>query len=109
MIGKLDQKITLRRFVSQSDGAGGQAREWQDFDCTPCVWARVTPRVFRETKDEGRQNASYVVQFTIRNRSDIDETCAIRWDGVDWNIRGILREGSRAMYLTIEAERGTAS
>ena len=107
--GQMDQRITLQRIVEVSDGAGGVTRAWADFHSVPCVWAHVRAKAGREVLNEGRVNATYVVVFTIYNRSDLTEMDRIVWNEQPYNIRGIRREGSRALRLTIEAERGVAS
>lgn len=109
MIGSLDQEITIERRVRAADGAGGYRTDWQKLDCDPCVWAAVKPRAVREARDEGRISAAYLMQFTIRNRADVDETCRILWSGRVWNIKGVMTTGARSTYLTLEAERGGPS
>ena len=41
--------------------------------------------------------------------TDLLESDRIVWNGVTYNIRGILREGAQPLHLKIEAERGVAS
>jgi len=102
--GALDQRITLQRYTTTADGGGGVTRTWSDL---ATVWAGVMAKSGRESLEEGRINATFAVVFTIRNR-DVRETDRIIWQGENYNIRGVLREGGRAMYLRIEAERGAA-
>lgn len=104
--GALDQRVTLRRPVRTSDGAGGVTEAWADLAVNPVVWAAVKAKGGREALVEGRTAASFVVVFTIYYRADIDPTCQIVWQGVAYNIRGILDEGGRKLRLVIEAERG---
>lgn len=107
--GALSERITLQRLVRTPDGAGGTVTEWQDFERNPRPWAEVRAKSGREAVVEGRIAATFVVLFTIYNRSDVNETDRIVWNGVVYNIRGIRRESGRALYLVIEAERGEAS
>ena len=106
--GKLDQRITLQAFAEVSDGGGGVTKTWADLATTPTVWANVTAGSGREAFLEDRTTATAMVMFTIRNRSDLDERGRIVWGGENFNIREIKREGTRAMYLRIMAERGVA-
>lgn len=108
MIGRMNQRITLQRAVEAPDGIGGVTKTWADFarDATP--WASVIAKSGREAMVEGRTSASFVVLFTIYNRSDLTELDRIIWGGVAYNIRGIRREGGEALRLVIEAERGVA-
>ena len=104
--GKMDQRITLQRKVSTSDGAGGNVVSWQDYAENARPWAHVQAKAGRESMTEGRMAAQFTVLFIIYNRSDVTETDRILWNGEAYNIRGIRRETGRALRLVIEAERG---
>jgi SPP1 family predicted phage head-tail adaptor len=106
MIGKMDQLIDLERRVRTADGAGGFA---ETFEPINSVWARVVAKSGREGRDEGRTNATYVVQFTIYTLPDLSEKDRVIWNGERYNIRGILRMGDRPLTTVFEAERGVAS
>ena len=106
--GDLTQRITLHRYAETADGIGGTTRAWADFATDATVWANVKARSGREGLDEGRINATFVVLFTIYNRTDVSELDRIIWNGENYNIRGVRREGARNLDLIIEAERGVA-
>ena len=108
MIGKMDQQITLQRLTATPDGIGGTVRAWADFDANATVWAKVTPRLGREAMVNGRMTAVLPVTFEIYNRSDVDERDRIIWQGEAYNILSLMREGSRAQHLAIDAQRGDA-
>lgn len=105
---RMDQRITLQVPTLTSDGGGGQTAAWGDIPSTPVVWARVMPKRGNERMEEDRMSATGVYLFTIRNRTDLDERMRIVWRGENYNVRAIMREGPRPLYLTIEAERGVA-
>ena len=107
--GKLDQRITLQAYAEVSDGGGGSTKTWADLPSVPNVWAMVRTAPGDERFEDGRVNADAVSEFTIRNRSDIDERCRISWGGEYYNIRSIMREGTRALYVKIRAERGVSN
>lgn len=107
--GQLDQKITLQRLAKTADGYGGATSAWADYDTNASVWAHVRAKAGRESTDEGRMTASFIVLFTIYNRTDIDPRDRIVWNGETYNIRGLRTEGGRRLMLVIEAERGVAS
>jgi SPP1 family predicted phage head-tail adaptor len=106
--GNLDQRITFQRRTETPDGGGGTTRTWANLPSTPTVWANVKAKGGRESLMEGRVNATFVVVFTIRQRSELTELDRIIWNGEAYNIRGILRQGTRVQYMQIEAERGVA-
>lgn len=108
-IGQLDQRITLQSFSNVADGGGGFTKTWVDLPSAPTVWAHVKASSAREQFTEGRDTASAQVVFTIRNRSDFDEKARIVWGGDNYNIRQINKEGARAMYLEVVAERGVSN
>lgn len=101
--GKTNERITIRQYSLVADGAGGQTKSYSDL---ATVWADVRAGNGTERFDEERTNATAIVKFIIRNRRDIDERMRIVWRGVNYNIRGIMDEGPRDLYLTISAERG---
>lgn len=108
MIGELDQRITFSRLTRVPDGIGGVTEAWADLVSVPTVWAKVTPRIGRESMDQGRMNAAQMATFTIRYRDDLTELDRITWRGEIWNIRRILRKSQRGQFLDVDAERGVA-
>lgn len=108
-IGKMDQRITLQSFSSVSDGGGGFTKAWADLPSAPTVWADARPATGREQYTEGRDVATAMTVFLIRNRSDVNEECRVVWGGENYNIRDIKRAGGREMYLEIVAERGVSN
>lgn len=105
-IGKLDQLVTFQEPVSVADGGGGSVVTFQDFATNPQSWASVFAVRGDEEKDEGRVNATGLYRFNVRYRGDVDERHIILWGGQRYNIRNVRRTGGRALYMTIEAERG---
>ena len=105
MIGKLDQYITIERKTRASDGMGGFVETWATWKN---VWANAKANRGRESIDEGRTNAVFVVVFTIYTLDGLAETDRISWRGETYNIRGVLREGARPLHVKVEAERGVA-
>lgn len=101
-------KITLQHYAKVSDGGGGYTHTWADLTKNATVWADVIAKSGRESMNEGRTEARFMVLFTIYNRDDLDERDRIMWNGTPYNIRGIRREGQRELRLVIEAERGVA-
>ena len=108
MIGRMNQQITFQRATATADGIGGSTTAWANLTSNATVWAAVVAKSGREAMTEGRMTASFVVLFTIHNRDDLTELDRIVWNGANYNIRGIRREGGRALPLVIEAERGVA-
>lgn len=105
--GRKDQPITIERNTPTRSLSGGYTDAWAAVG--PTIWAEVKAKAGREAMDDGRPNATFVVVFTVYNLTDIREADRIIWNGVRYNIRGILREGESPLDLKIEAERGVAS
>jgi SPP1 family predicted phage head-tail adaptor len=106
--GKLDQRVTFQTATLTSDGMGGSTRAWGSVPSTPTVWANVRAMGGTEAMQADQQQATTRYLFTVRNRTDISEDDRIVWRSENYNIRRIEREGTRKMYLIIEAERGVA-
>ncbi|MGB1388625.1 MAG: phage head closure protein [Paracoccaceae bacterium] len=109
MTGILDQKITFQSYAEVPDGAGGITKDWQDLDYLPTVWADVSEAGGSESVETGRLEAAAITQFTVHNRSDIDERFRIVWSDRYYNIRQVIRQGRRHKYLIIVGERGVAT
>ncbi len=107
--GKLNERITFQAATLVSDGGGGSTKTWANLATTPTVWCEVKAQTGREVFDSERDNASSLVKFTIRNRSDIDETMRIVWRGKNHNIRDVPGVSPHDMYLTIIAEQGVSN
>jgi SPP1 family predicted phage head-tail adaptor len=107
--GQLDQRITLQGYSDASDGAGGLSRTWANFASFPSVWARVLANSGNERFEDDRTNATATTTFFIRNRDDVTEKDRILWRDEIYNIRHVMRQGVRDMYLKIVAERGAST
>lgn len=104
--GQLDQMVIIQSYRESPDGMGGNEVTWRDVGR---AWANVKAGSGNEELNDSRTNATGNYTFTIRNRSDLDERMRIIWGGSFYNIRSIFREGGRALYLKIDAERGVES
>ena len=107
-IGDLTQIVTLQSVTRTADGGGGVSEAWGTFAEDATVYAYVTPLRGSEGARDGGVNASGLWLFSIRNRSDVTEQDRILWNGEAYNIRRVMRQGERELYLNIEAERGVA-
>ena len=103
MIGTLGERISIECSTSSADGYGGQTKTWSEL---ASVWANAKPRGGNERFEADRTNAQGLYTFTVRARSDVDETMRIVWRGSYFDIRNVFREGSRPLYMQIDAERG---
>lgn len=105
-IGELDQRISIiRRTATVADGMGGHTASDATIASVP---AKVIAQAGRERVAGDRVNAEAGYRFIIRHRSDVLETDRIQWSGVLFQIRSVLREGGRPLYIEIIAERGVA-
>lgn len=102
--GELDQRVTFSREVREPDGMGGSTSAWSDF-CE--VWAKCEPISSSEREQAARQSAEANYLFTIRARTDIDETCVATWKGRRYNVR-FVRDVPRSPWQQIEVEKGVA-
>jgi SPP1 family predicted phage head-tail adaptor len=103
--GEMNERVTLQSQTTVSDGAGGSVLTWQDL---ATVWAHVRPRTGREMERYDRVNATSLYMFVIRWRDDIDERNRIVWRGDFYSVRFVHRQGTRPLYLELDAERGVA-
>ena len=106
MIGNMDQIISIERKTLVADTMGGFAETWAE---VYSVWAAIKAKAGREGLVDGRTNATFVTNFTIRARGDLSEVDRIIWNGARYNIRAVLRVSSRELHMVVEAERGVSS
>jgi SPP1 family predicted phage head-tail adaptor len=106
--GKLDQRITFQQESRNDDGGGGVDVAWVNVAVNPTVWAKVKAKTGRESMGADRIEAESGYDFTVRNRSDIDETNIIIWKNRRFNIRFVKIDSERPLYLVIEADKGVA-
>lgn len=104
--GELDQLITIQRESLADDGMGGQTVTLTAIATD--LWAKVRPLSGKEFELYDQLNATAMVKFIIRHRSDLLPSDRIAWNGESYNIRYIPPAGGRDMYLMIDAERGVA-
>lgn len=90
--GKLDRRITINTTTTAQDNAG------QPIATTvllATVWAHVDQLRGREPFQGEQFNAQQLTVFTIRYRSDVDETMSIVHDGETYDIQSIREIGRR--------------
>lgn len=103
--GTLDNRITIQSETRTADDYGGAALAWTD---VATVWANVKPLTGREHGGMAAVEAPAMYRFTIRRRSDVAEGMRVSWNSQTFNIRFVGDPGSRALYMTLDAERGVA-
>jgi SPP1 family predicted phage head-tail adaptor len=104
--GELDQRITFQERVDTPDGYGGSTFTWADIPELSSVWAHIRVSGGRESVEYQRVNAETVYLFVIRNRSDLQASYRLMWEGEPFSIKSVKKPKSRALYLEIDGERG---
>jgi SPP1 family predicted phage head-tail adaptor len=105
--GELDQLITIKRESLADDGMGGHDVTLSDVAVD--LWAKARALSGKEFERYDQVNATAMVMFIIRNRTDLLQTDQIQWNGAAYNIRYIHPTSTRDLYLMIEAEKGVAT
>jgi head-tail adaptor len=104
--GRMDQPITIERRAMTPALGGGYDETWTTWKS---VWAAVKAKSGREGMEEGRVNATFIVVFEIYTLAGLQDADRIVWQGVRYNIRGIVSGGPERLTMKVEAERGVAS
>lgn len=103
--GELRTRITLLMPTLTKDAGSAQKVTYADFATTPNVWAKV---VFAHGQESVANDAAKSIQHvtvTIRYRSDVDATKAVRLNGAVWKIIGTPDNiQNRNQYLEFQAE-----
>ena len=104
--GELDQRITISREIRTNDDMGGEVITLTVI--ASCISAKVRQMSANESERFEKLNATATNLFVVRYRDDIREDDRIMWGGEEYNIRSIVKEGSRRLYTEYYAERGVA-
>lgn len=105
--GELDQRINIIRPVKSDDDMGGKFVDDPQI-IADRLWAKVRPLSGKETARFEQVNATAMVTFVIRNRSDILHSDVIIWRGEPYNIRFIPPVSEREHFIALQAEKGVA-
>lgn len=90
--GKLDRRIVIQTPTATRDGAGQPVKTW---GLLATVWAKVEHLRGKEPFQGEQFNAQRTSVFTIRHRTDVDETMQIIFDGDTYDIQSIAEKGRR--------------
>lgn len=103
--GALRTRVTLLTPTIAKDAGGAQVPTYADFATNPNVWAKV---VFAHGQEAVASAAAKDVQrvtLTIRYRSDVNATTAVRLNGAVWQMIGTPDNiQNRNQYLEFQAE-----
>jgi SPP1 family predicted phage head-tail adaptor len=104
--GDLNERVTIERSTSTSDGGGGRDVTWAT---VYELWANVKSVRGRETTDLGRTVTAETFVINVRFGVTITTVDRAVWRGKTMEIRSAQdREGDRR-WLTLETETGVGS
>ena len=103
--GELRTRVTLLHSSIAKDAGGAQKVTYADFTTNPNVWAKVVFAHGTEAvSSDAFKNVSRMT-ITVRYRSDVDATCAVRLNGEVWKFIGTPDNiQNRNQYLEMQAE-----
>lgn len=107
-IGRMDRLIYLLKPETVRGQYGGpeEILAWDGDENGLPVRAELMPvqRKMEERIDGGKETAFSEKHWRIRYRQGIDETCVVRWRGVDMDVVGVMEE-DRDQYLVLKTEK----
>lgn len=107
--GSLDERITVRRESLVDDGMGGSVvTDSVVGTFNACVMVMSGRERDMATQTENRRNYRFKIRRSTASAAILEKD-KIVWRDKIMNIRFIVDEGPRAMYLEMEAEYGVAS
>ena len=101
MIGHLRLRLCLQKPIFTDDGAGGKNREWRTIDY---LWARKRDSYGEEGDFAGQRQAIVKSKITIRFRNDISSAMRFLDGDRIFQIKAILDESGRKVFLTCLCE-----
>lgn len=104
--GKLDERVTFKRYTQVSDGGGGFTNTWTNYHA--CA-AKVKALSGSERDVAAQTQAPRNYRLWVRRCSEtagLTEADIVVWRGKAMQIRFIRDDGPRPLYMEIEAEAG---
>ncbi|WP_431856607.1 phage head closure protein [Azospirillum sp.] len=103
--GKLDQRIRIEQRSRVEDEGGGAVEGWA---LLAEVWAEQWPVSGRERAEAQQVQASAMVRFRIRRRTDVSADMRVIWLSRAHNIRHVADAGPREPFVILDCEAGVA-
>jgi len=101
LAGRLRHRITFQQESLAADGQGGSTRSWST---RASAFASMKPLRAEERFYNEQLNHTGTHQFTIRYRTDLDETDRIKFGGKFYQITGIINPNESDRQLVITAK-----
>lgn len=92
--GKLDRKITIEQATETTNDFGEPIKTWATY-CQP--WAQIKYSPGNESYADNIEVQTQTVRFIIRYRSGITTKMRVLFDGVTYDIDGIMEPKRREM------------
>lgn len=90
--GKLDRRLTIRRYTASTDNFGGEAKTWGD---VATVWAQQRP-IRGDERFSVQQVAGRKVQtFHIRYYGSLTTADRVLYEGREYNVTDVRELGRR--------------
>lgn len=102
---QLNRKVDLYRLDKTSTPTGGFVEGWV---LVSSLWAKIKNMSGTELVRADQLGATAFSDFTIRYRSNIDETMKLVYRDTDYQIRHINNLEEADLWLVIKAERGVS-
>ena len=111
--GRLNQRVTLERKVSQRDPAARDAvgQPLDQWEPVATVWANVktvTGSAFNERQAGGTEISAGNTSIRIRARDDIEPTMRVIYRGKVYDIRAVLRDDTSGEFVDLSVTTGAA-
>lgn len=104
--GELRERVRIQSEVRTKDPGRGAVVTWVDADRFPEVSAKITGITGREQVIAAQLQAIVTHMVKIRWRADIHEGMRLLWRGRAMNIRAVLPDDGKRLYLFMICELG---
>jgi SPP1 family predicted phage head-tail adaptor len=101
MLSTLNQRATLLARTLTPDGGGGFSESW---DALAQVWIALAPVSATDTVNADRLESRVRHRITLRRRSDLAAGQRIAVGARLFRVHGLLDEGPRAPFVTLQCE-----
>jgi SPP1 family predicted phage head-tail adaptor len=99
--GRMDRRVTVETATETRDALGGVVRGWSELGRP---WAELIESQGSEREEGGARRAVRSVRLRVRYLRALGPGCRLTLDGVLYDVRAVLPDGTRREAQVIEAE-----
>jgi SPP1 family predicted phage head-tail adaptor len=101
-VGRMDERVALQRVMETTNIYGERVEAWVTI---ADVWARIDYNIAksREVEEAGQESAQQYINFTIRQRTDVNEITRVQHQGRIYDIEA-MAQSNDSQYTVLKSK-----